>query len=51
MIIHVISAMEDGGMETEEYGDLLDLLAKAAQASGVQVDSLAGTMLQQLPIL
>ena len=37
----VSRAMEDGGMETEEYGDLLDLLAKAAQASGVQVDSLA----------
>lgn len=37
----VSRAMEDGGMETEEYGDLLDLLAKAAQASGVEVDSLA----------
>lgn len=37
----VSRAMEDGGMETEEYGDLLDLLAKAAQESGVQVDSLA----------
>lgn len=37
----VSRAMEDGGMDTEEYGDLLDLLAKAAQASGVQVDSLA----------
>ena len=37
----VSRAMEDGGMETEEYGELLDLLAKAAQASGVEVDSLA----------
>ena len=37
----VSRAMEDGGIETENYGELLDLLAKAAQASGVQVDSLA----------
>lgn len=37
----VSRAMEDGGIETEDYGEVLDLLAKAAQASGVQVDSLA----------
>lgn len=37
----VSRAMEDGGIDTENYGELLDLLAKAAQASGVQVDSLA----------
>ncbi len=37
----VSRAMEDGGLETENYGELLDLLAKAAQASGVQVNSLA----------
>lgn len=36
----VSRAMEDGGIETEDYGEVLDLLAKAAQASGVQVDSL-----------
>jgi len=37
----VSRAMEDSGIETEDYGEVLDLLAKAAQASGVQVDSLA----------
>lgn len=37
----VSRAMEDGGIETENYGELLDLLAKASQASGVQVDTLS----------
>lgn len=37
----VSRAMEDGGIETENYSELLDLLTKAAQASGVEVDSLA----------
>ena len=37
----VSRAMEDGGIETGKYSEVLDLLTKAAQASGVEVDNLA----------
>lgn len=37
----VSRAMEDGQIPINEYGDVLDLLAKASQASGIQVDTLA----------
>ena len=40
----VSRAMGDAGIDASEYGDVLDSLSLAAQASGISVDKLAGLL-------
>ncbi|HHO6077088.1 TPA: phage tail tape measure protein [Staphylococcus aureus] len=40
----ITRAMGDAGIETDEYQSVLDMVAKAAQASGISVDTLADSI-------
>lgn len=45
----VSRALENSGMDAKEYGSLLDMLAKAGQASGVSVSTLAENITKMGP--
>ncbi|MGV1143968.1 phage tail tape measure protein [Staphylococcus aureus] len=40
----ITRAMGDAGIEADEYQSVLDMVAKAAQASGISVDTLADSI-------